>query len=107
MQLEEKKVLLTGRFNPFRSAETKEWWYTGVSDRKNGVYFGFSVIRLMMLDSITVSLFDPSSGNPVQRIWKGFIDPARPAGQLCLKAKGADFFFLQYRLRGGRLACPD
>jgi hypothetical protein len=93
MQLEEKKVLLAGRFNPFRSAETKEWWYTGVSDRKNGVYFGFSVIRLMMLDSITVSIFDPASGKPIQHIWKGFTDSARPDGQLSLKAKGKNFSF--------------
>ena len=34
MELEEKKVLLAQRFNPFVSAGKKEWWYTGVVDRK-------------------------------------------------------------------------
>jgi hypothetical protein len=45
------------------------------------------------MDSIQVTLFDPRYDAPVERSWKGFINPKNPAGQLSLHAKGWGFSF--------------
>jgi hypothetical protein len=93
MELEEKKVLLAQRFNPFVSAGQKEWWYTGVVDRENNIYFGFCVVRIMLLDSITLTLYDPGKAAPENYSWKGFLDRSNPAGRLSLCAHGHNFSF--------------
>ena len=93
MELEEKKVLLKNRFNPFVSSKKKEWWYTGIQDGKNNIYLGFSVIRIMYMDSINITLFDPSFPEAVDFSWKGFLDSAVPPDQLSLKANGKKFSF--------------
>lgn len=93
MELEPRQVLLKQRWNPFTGGRDKEWWYTGISDETNGVYIGFSVIRVKFIDSISVTVFDPAAGKPVHAGWKGFLKPENPPNQLCLKAKGRNFVF--------------
>jgi Protein of unknown function (DUF2804). len=93
MDLEEKKVLLKNRFNPFVSGRKKEWWYTGIVDRANDIFFSFSVIRVMFMDSISVALFDPKNGSSVEASWKGFLDRDNPPDRLSLKADSKNFAF--------------
>ena len=57
MQLQEQKVFLTQRFNPFKGCKDKEWWYTGISDEKQKLFIGISVIRTKLIDSIDISVY--------------------------------------------------
>jgi len=93
VKLEEKQVLLTQRFNPFVSSKEKEWWYTGISDPDNNIFLGFSVIRVMFMDSISVTLFDPERDEALEVSWKGFLDKEIPPGQLYLKAHNKKISF--------------
>lgn len=91
MDLEEKKVLLKQRFNPFVSGRKKEWWYTGVADDTNSIFLGFSVIRVMFMDSISVGLFDARNPAAILATWKGYLDSDNPQNRLSLKAKSKKF----------------
>lgn len=91
MDLEEKKVLLKQRFNPFVSYRKKEWWYTGVVDDSNSIFLGFSVIRVMFMDSVSVALFDPKNPEAILATWKGYLDSANPQNRLSLVAKSKKF----------------
>jgi hypothetical protein len=93
MDLEEKKVLLKQRFNPFVSSRKKEWWYTGVVDDTNRIFLGFSVIRVMFMDSISIGLFDAKNPETILAEWKGYLDSDNPQNRLSLKAKSKKFTF--------------
>lgn len=93
MELEEHKVLLQRRWNLLEHHGKKEWWYTGVYDPESGIYLGFSVIRVALIDSIQVALYDLSRREPVVVRWKGYLSPQNPPGQLCLQALGKRFSF--------------
>ena len=57
MQYQEQKVSLNPRWNLLSHLTHKEWWYTGISDEKQKLYIGISVIRTKCIDSIDISVY--------------------------------------------------
>jgi len=77
MELEEFKVLTQGRWKLWKTWQDKEWWYTEVHDSACGLYLGFGVTRVALLDSVHVLVFEPGSLKPRKWDWKGFLEPGQ------------------------------
>lgn len=93
MELEEFKVLTRHRWALWESWKDKEWWYTEVHDEDSGLYVGFGVTRVALLDSVHVLVFEPGSAKPRHWDWKGFLKPGKP-DSLHLEAHGWGLEFL-------------
>lgn len=90
MQLEEAQVLRSR--NPFRVLfkewRNKEWWYSGTYDPQSGAYFSWYVVRVNFVDQITVTLFDPKIGKPIQEVRRLWLKKIGGDDGLWLEAKG-------------------
>ena len=69
MELEEKKVLLSRTpWNVLlRERRNKEWWYTGAYDAASGAYISWYVVRVNVVDEVTLTIFDPARETPHSR----------------------------------------
>ncbi len=94
MELEEKKILLSrAPWKVLREWRNKEWWYTGAFDAASGAYISWYVVRVNMVDQVTMTIFDPSRETPKQYKKLLWLDRHRPAGVLSLAYRGAKLAF--------------
>jgi len=96
MELEEKQLFRDGRWNLIGNRKKKEWWYVGVSDESQGIYFGFDFLRVNLVDSFHFVLFNPKTGKLDECAWKGYLDAEILPGQAFLRHVGKGVH-LEYR----------
>jgi hypothetical protein len=77
--------------NFLRRRRYKEWWYTGVYDPATRVYVSWYFIRAVVVDRLTVTVFDPSLGEDAalpRLTTRCRLRELDPIPGLCLEGRG-------------------